>query len=60
AINQEDELAVAKEQWLEGLEGTEQYQQDIEENWYYFKFPENENGIEYMWLPESIVVEVFE
>jgi len=59
AINQEDELAVAEEQWLEGLEGTAQYQRDIEDTWYYFEFPENEDGIEYMWIPESVVVEVF-
>ena len=25
-INQDNELAIAEEQWLEGLEGTEQYQ----------------------------------
>lgn len=59
AINQGDELAIAEEQWLEGLEGTTQYQRDIEDTWYYFEFPENEDGIEYMWIPESVVIEVF-
>lgn len=59
AITQEDELTIAEEQWLEGLEGTAQYQKDIKDNWYYFEFPENEDGIEYMWIPEPVVVEVF-
>jgi hypothetical protein len=58
-INQEEELVVAEEQWLEGLEGTAQYQKDIEDTWYYFEFPENEDAIEYMWIPESVVIEVF-
>lgn len=58
-INQEEEMVIAEEQWLEGLEGTAQYQKDIEDTWYYFEFPENEDGIESMWIPESVVVEVF-
>ncbi|KXS38610.1 MAG: hypothetical protein AWU54_2202, partial [Candidatus Frackibacter sp. T328-2] len=32
-INQEEELVVAEEQWLEGLEGTEQYQVDLKINY---------------------------
>jgi len=59
-VNDENELIIAKEEWLEGLEGTEQYQRDLEGNWYYFEFPDNSDSIEYMWIPESIVLEVFE
>lgn len=59
AINQEDELAVAEEQWLEGLEGTKMYQVDLNSNWYYFKFPNNSDNIKYMWIPASVVKEVF-
>jgi hypothetical protein len=58
-INQEEELVIAEEQWLEGLEETEQYQVDLNSNWYYFKFPENDDNIEYMWIPKSIVKDVF-
>jgi hypothetical protein len=58
-INQEEELVIAEEQWLEGLEGTEQYQVDLNSNWYYFEFPENGDDIEYMWIPESVVDDVF-
>jgi len=59
-VNDEDELIIAKEQWLEGLEGTEQYSKDMNGNWYYFDFPNNEEDIDFMWVPESVVVEVFE
>ena len=58
-INHKNELVVAEEQWLEGLEGTAQYQQDIEGNWYYFELPENDDEIKYIWIPKSVVVEVF-
>lgn len=58
-INNENELDVAKEQWLEGLMGTDQYEKDLNSNWYYWEFPNNENDIEYMWIPESVVREVF-
>ncbi|MGP3778806.1 hypothetical protein ACTWKD_08205 [Halanaerobium saccharolyticum] len=58
-INHENELIIAEEQWLEGLEGSSQYKSDIEGNWYYFKFPVNDKKIDYMWLPESVVVDVF-
>jgi len=58
-INQEEELVIAEEQWLEGLEETEQYQVDLNSNWYYFKFPENDDDIKYMWIPESVVYDVF-
>lgn len=58
-INHEDELIIAKEQWLEGLEDSDQYKTDLENNWYYFKFPVNNEHIKYMWVPESVVVEVF-
>ncbi|TDP81098.1 hypothetical protein C7957_1535 [Halanaerobium saccharolyticum] len=58
-VNDEDELIIAEEQWLEGLEGSDQYKTDLEGNWYYFEFPINDEGIEYMWVPESVVVEVF-
>jgi len=57
-IHQEKELVIAKEQWLEGLEGTEQYQVDLNSNWYYFEFPENDD-IDYMWIPESVVKDIF-
>ncbi|MFW5889696.1 MAG: hypothetical protein ACOCUD_04915 [Bacillota bacterium] len=59
-VNHENELVIAEEQWLEGLEGSDQYKTDLEGNWYYFEFPFNDEGIEYMWVPESVVVEVFE
>jgi hypothetical protein len=59
SVNDGDELFIAKEQWLEGLEGSEQYKTDLEGNWYYFEFPLNNEEIEYMWIPESVVVEVF-
>ena len=58
-VNNEDELAIAEEQWLEGLEGSDQYKTDLNSNWYYFKFPINNESIDYMWIPESVVVEVF-
>lgn len=60
AIYTEDEIAIAEELWLEGFEGLKQYKIDLEGNWYYFEFPENENKVEYMWIPESIVIDVFE
>jgi hypothetical protein len=44
----------------EGLEGSDQYKTDLDGNWYYFEFPINDEGIDYMWVPESVVVEVFE
>src|SRR6056297_864560 len=59
-VNDEDELAIAEEKWLEGLEGSDQYQTDLKGNWYYFEFPLNNEGIDYMWIPESVIVEVFE
>jgi hypothetical protein len=59
AVNVKDELAIAEEQWLEGLEGSDQYEIDLEGNWYFFKFPLNEEGIKFMWIPESVVFEVF-
>ena len=59
-VNDEDELIIAEEQWLEGLEGSDQYKTDLESNWYYFEFPLNNEGVEYMWVPESVVVKVFE
>ena len=58
-VNDEDELVVAEEQWLEGLEGSDLYQTELKSNWYYFEFPSNDEGIDYMWVPESVVVEVF-
>ncbi|MFW5794507.1 MAG: hypothetical protein ACOCV1_03380 [Bacillota bacterium] len=58
-INDEDEIDVAEEQWLEGLEGLEQQKTDLEGNWYYFKFPLNDEGIDFMWIPETVVNEVF-
>jgi hypothetical protein len=58
-VNDEDELDIAEEQWLEGLEGSDQYKIDLEGNWYYFHFPLNDNRIEFMWVPESVVNEVF-
>ena len=60
AIYTEDEIAIAEELWLEGFEGLEQYKIDLEGNCYYFEFPENKNKVEYMWIPESIVIDVFE
>ena len=59
-VNNKDELVIAQEQWLEGLEGSDQYKTDLAGNWYYFEFPINDEGIEYMWVPESVVVEIFE
>ena len=59
-VNDEDELIIAEEQWLEGLEGSDQYKTDLESNWYYFEFPLNNEGVQYMWVPESVVVNVFE
>jgi len=59
SVGQGEELIVAREQWLEGLEGSEQYKIDLEGNWYYFEFPENEDGIDGMWIPESVVLDVF-
>jgi hypothetical protein len=58
-MKNENELDVAKEQWLEGIEDTDQWKKDLEGNWYYFEFPENEEGIDFMWVPESVVIEVF-
>jgi hypothetical protein len=58
SVNDEDELVIAEEQWLEGLE-SDQYKTDLEGNWYYFEFPINDEGVDYMWVPESVVVEVF-
>lgn len=58
-INNEDELIVARELWLEGFEDTEHFEEDLNGNWYYFSFPANDKSIEYMWIPESVVVEVF-
>lgn len=58
-INNDDELIVAKEQWLEGLMGTDQYEEDMNSNWYYWEFPNNENDIDNMWIPTSVVEEVF-
>jgi len=58
-VNDENELAIAEEQWLEGLEGSNQYKTDLKGNWYYFKFPLNDEGIDFMWVPESVVFEVF-
>jgi hypothetical protein len=58
-VNHEDELVIAEEQWLEGLEGSAQYRIDLEGNWYYFEFPINDEGIDYMWVPESVVVDIF-
>ncbi|TDX42302.1 hypothetical protein C7954_1223 [Halanaerobium congolense] len=45
-VNDEDELVIAEEQWLEGLEGSDQYRTDLEGNWYYFEFPINDEGID--------------
>jgi len=59
-VNDEEELVIAEEQWLEGLEGTDQYKTDLEGNWYYFEFPLNDEGVEYMWITESVVFDVFE
>lgn len=59
-VNYEDELIIADEQWLEGSEGSDQYKTDLEGKWYYFMFPDNNEGIEYMWIPENVVVEVFQ
>ncbi len=59
-VNEEDEISVAEEQWLEGLEGSEQYKADQEGNWYYFEFPINDEGIDFMWVPELVVIEVFQ
>jgi len=58
-VNDKDELAIAKEQWIEGLEGSDQYKTDLKGNWYYFKFPLNDEGINFMWIPETVVNEVF-
>ena len=58
-VNDENELDIAEEQWLEGLEGSDQYKTDLKENWYYFKFPLNDEGIDFMWIPETVVSEVF-
>jgi len=58
-VNDEDELAIAEEQWLEGLEGSNQYKTDLKGNWYYFKFPLNDERIDFMWIPETVVNEVF-
>jgi hypothetical protein len=60
SVNDKDELVIAEEQWMEGLEGSDQYLTDLDGNWYYFEFPLNDEGIEHMWVPESVVVEVFE
>jgi len=32
SVNDEDELAIAEEQWLEGLEGSDQYKTDLDGN----------------------------
>jgi hypothetical protein len=58
-INNENELDVAKEQWLEGVMGTDQYEKDVDSNWFFWEFPDNENNIDYMWIPEAVVREVF-
>ena len=59
-INDENELDIAEEQFLEGLEGTDQYKKDLDGNWYYFEFPKNKDNIKNMWIPESVVRDVFE
>ncbi|ADQ14008.1 hypothetical protein [Halanaerobium hydrogeniformans] len=54
------ELEIAREQWLEGLENTDEYSKVFNGKWYYFKFPKNSsNKISSMWIPETIVLEVF-
>jgi hypothetical protein len=58
-INNTNELKIAEEQWLEGLEETNQYEIDLKSNWYYFKFPINNEDIDFMWLPESVVIDIF-
>lgn len=58
-IINDDELIVAKEIWLEGVMETDQFDTDRKGNWYFWEFPENTEGIEYMWIPESVVEEVF-
>lgn len=58
-VNHKDELIIAKEQWIEGLEGSDQYKTDLEGNWYYFEFPVNDENIDYMWIPESVVLVIF-
>jgi len=57
--NDDDELIVAKQMWLESVIGTDQYEKDVNSNWYYWEFPDNKNDIKYMWIPESVVKEVF-
>ena len=57
AINDEDELQSAKEQWLEGLENDEEeYKNLYNDIWYYLDFPEEG---QYEWIPKCIVKEVF-
>jgi hypothetical protein len=58
-INDQNELDIAEEQFLEGFEGTDQYKKDLNGNWYYFEFPENKNEIKHMWIPKSVAKDVF-
>ena len=55
-INHEDELKKAKEQWLEGYEGDEDYKKVYEGLWYYLEFPEEDH---FEWIPEVVMEDVF-
>ncbi|MFW6270041.1 MAG: hypothetical protein ACOC4G_08165 [Bacillota bacterium] len=54
-INHEDELKIAKQQWLEGLDKKD-YERRYDGVWYYIKFPEKDH---YEWIPENVAEEVF-
>ena len=55
-INHEDELKKAKEQWLEGYEGEEDYKKIYEGLWFYLEFPEEDH---FEWIPEVVMEDVF-
>ena len=51
----------AKEQWLEGYEGDEEYKKVYEGIWYYLEFPKDENQEKdhFEWIPEVVMEDVF-
>ena len=55
-INHDDELKKAKEHWLEGYKGDEEYKKVYEGIWYYLEFPEEDH---FEWIPEVVMEEVF-
>lgn len=59
AVKDGNELVITEKYCLERLKASNKYQNYSKENWYYFEFFINDNDIEYIWIPESIVLKIF-